>query len=87
MMSALSSWSAMTLSPLWAIRAVGVDLMVGDEPDGWCAGRSSSAAKKADTVFKIALALRNSATSRLSFFSSADFSRVVPGREPASTWP
>jgi hypothetical protein len=35
-------------------------------------GRSSSIAKKADAVFKIALALCNSSTLRLSFFSSAD---------------
>ena len=40
-------------------------LMVGDEPGDQCCGRSSSAAKKADAVFKIALALRNSAFSRL----------------------
>jgi hypothetical protein len=46
-------------------------------------GRSSSAAKKADAVFKIALALRNSATSRRSFLSSADSPLVAPGRTPA----
>ena len=57
-------------------------LMIGDEPGDQRCGRSSSAAKKAEAVFKIALALRNSLTSRLSFFSSADSSLVVPGREP-----
>lgn len=45
-----------------------------------------AAAKKADAVFKMALALRNSAFSRRSFFISADSSVVTPGRAPASTW-
>ena len=59
--------------------------MLGDElHDQWC-GRSSSAAKKADAAFKIPLARLSSAFSRLSLFSSADSSLVVPGRAPAST--
>jgi hypothetical protein len=49
------------------------------------AGRVS-AAKKADAVFKMALALRNSAFSRFNRLSSADSSVVVTGQEPASTW-
>jgi len=50
------------------------------------AGRARLDAKKADAVFKIALARRNSALSRFNRLSSADSSVVVPGREPASTW-
>ena len=66
-------------------QGLAVALMIGDEPsDQWC-GRSSSAAKKADAVFKIALARRSSAFSRFSRFSSADSSVVSPGRWPAST--
>jgi hypothetical protein len=61
-------------------------LMIGDEPGDQCCGRSSSAAKKADAVFKIALALRSSAFSRFNRLSSADSSVVVPTREPESTW-
>jgi hypothetical protein len=34
-------------------------LMIGDEPGDQCCGRPSSAAKKAEAVFKITLALRN----------------------------
>ncbi len=72
-------------TPPQTVGAVSMALMLGDEPaDQWC-GRSSSAAKKADAVFKMALALRNSAFSLRSFFSSADSSVVVPGRAPAST--
>jgi hypothetical protein len=72
-------------TPPQTIRAVSMALMLGDEPtDQWC-GRSSSAAKKAEAVFKIELALRNSAFSRRSFFNSADSSDVTPGRAPAST--
>jgi hypothetical protein len=48
--------------------------------------RRGSAAKKADAVFKIAFALRNSAFSRLKRFNSADSSVVIPGRAPPSTW-
>ena len=43
-------------------------------------GRSSSAAKKADAAFRISLARRSSAFSRLSRLTSADSSLVVPGR-------
>ena len=46
-------------------------------------GRSSSAAKKADAAFKIALARFSSAFSRLNRFSSADSSVVIPGRRAA----
>ncbi|NYF18563.1 hypothetical protein HDC37_003428 [Microbacterium sp. AK009] len=42
-----------------------------DELNNQLEGRSSSAAKKADALFKIALARRNSAFSRRSFFNSA----------------
>lgn len=69
-------------TPAQTIRAVAMALMIGDEPGDQCCGRSSSAAKKADAVFKIALALRNSAFSRRKRFNSADSSVVVPGREP-----
>src|SRR5690606_8685707 len=48
-------------------------------------GRSSSAAKKAEALLRIALARFNSAFSRLSRLSSADSSVLTPGRWPAST--
>src|SRR5207342_2062802 len=67
-------------TPPQTIRAVAVATIIGDEPGDQCCGRSSSAAKKADAVFKIALALRNSAFSRFSRLSSAGSSVVVPGR-------
>ena len=73
-------------TPPQTINTVAVALMICDEPGDQCCGRSSSAAKKADAVFKIALALRNSAFSRFSRLSSVDSSVVVPGRDPASTW-
>ena len=44
-------------TPPQTIRAVAVTLMIGDEPGDQCCGRSSSAAKKADAVFKIALVI------------------------------
>jgi hypothetical protein len=56
-------------TPPQTISTVTATLMISNEPGDQCCGRSSSAAKKADAVFKIALALRNSETSRLSFFS------------------
>src|ERR1700738_1964564 len=73
-------------TPPQTIRTVAVALMISDEPGDQCCGRSSSAAKKADAVFKIELALRNSAFSRFNRLSSADSSVVVPAREPESTW-
>jgi hypothetical protein len=73
-------------APAQTIRTVAVALMLCDEPGDQCAGRSISAAKKADAAFKIALALRNSAFSRRTRFNSADSSVVVPGRAPASIW-
>jgi hypothetical protein len=60
--------------------------MMSDEPGDQRVGRSISAAKKADAVFKIALALRNSAFSRRRRFNSADSSVVIPARAPASIW-
>ena len=59
-------------------------LMLTDEANDQCCGRSSSAAKKADAVFRIALARLSSAFSRLSLLSSADSSVDTPGREPPS---
>ena len=73
-------------TPPQTVWAILVAPMIGDEPGDQCWGRSSSAAKKADAVFKIALALRNSEFSRFNRFSSADSSVEVPGRAPASTW-
>src|SRR5271155_4154996 len=73
-------------TPPQIIRTVAVALMISDEPGDQCCGRSSSAAKKADAVFKIELALRNSAFSRFNRLSSEDSSVVVPTREPESTW-
>src|SRR5690606_36732410 len=55
-----------------------------DEGDHFVAGRASSAAKNADADFKISLALRNSAFSRLSLRMSASSVLVLPGRCPAS---
>ncbi|MCK5756271.1 MAG: hypothetical protein KAH46_26550, partial [Mycobacterium sp.] len=59
-------------------------LVVGDERDYRFAGRSSSAAKKAEAAFNISFARRNSAFSRLSFLISACASVVTPGRWPTS---
>jgi hypothetical protein len=55
-----------------------------DVGDHFVAGRSSSAAKNADADFRISLALRNSAFSRLSLRISACSELVTPGRSPAS---
>src|ERR1700752_5166695 len=79
-------WPDRLDTPPQTIGTVAVALMIGDEPGDQCCGRSSSAAKKADAVFKIELALRNSAFSRFNRLSSADSSVVVPAREPESTW-
>ena len=65
--------------------AVAAALVVADKRHDHRLGRSSSAAKKADAAFKIALARFNSAFSRRSRFTSADSSVLVPGRAPAST--
>src|SRR3954465_13281331 len=48
-----------------------VVLVLGDEPDHRFAGRSSSAAKKAEAAFKISFARRSSATSLRSALFSA----------------
>src|SRR5690625_6627528 len=56
-----------------------------DVSDHLVVGRSSSAAKKAEAVFKISLALRSSAFSRLSRRISAFSSLLTPGLLPAST--
>jgi hypothetical protein len=56
-----------------------------DERNEQYSGRSSSAAKKTDAAFRIALARFSSAFSRLSRFNSAESSLVTPGRWPAST--
>lgn len=60
------------------------DVLVDVAHDQRC-GRSSSAAKKADALLRIAFARLSSAFSRFSRFSSADSSDVTPGRWPAST--
>ena len=60
------------------------DVLVDIPHDQRC-GRSSSAAKKADALLRIALARLSSAFSRFNRFSSADSSLVVPTRCPAST--
>lgn len=64
---------------------VGTVLVLPDERDYRCCGRSSSAAKKAEAAFKISLARRNSAFSRRNRLSSSAASLVTPGRTPAST--
>ncbi len=51
-----------------------------DEVDDHCPGRSSSAAKKAEVAFRIALALFSSAFSRFNRLISADSSLEMPGR-------
>src|SRR5699024_7386803 len=56
-----------------------------DISDHLVVGRSSSAAKKADAVFRISLARRSSAFSRLSLRSSAWVSVDTPDFLPAST--
>src|SRR5690625_4489031 len=56
-----------------------------DVSDHLVVGRSSSAAKKADAVFKISLALRSSAFSFFKRRISACSSLLTPGRLPAST--
>src|SRR3954469_18195521 len=55
-----------------------------DVADGQREGRSSSAAKKADALFRMAFARRSSRTSRSSSASRDASSVVVPGRVPAS---
>jgi hypothetical protein len=59
---------------------VGVDVA-----DQRCEGRSSSAAKKADAVFKIAFARRSSRTSRSSSRGRVRSSLLSPGSGPEST--
>lgn len=54
--------------------------MLTDDVNDHCPGRSSSAAKKAEAAFKIALALLSSAFSRFNHLISADSSLVTPGR-------
>src|SRR5665648_40191 len=56
-----------------------------DERDDHLDGRSSSAAKKADALRKIALDRRSSLTSRSSSANRAASDAVVPARSPAST--
>ena len=60
---------------------LGLDVLA-DQRDG----RSSSAAKKADALFRIALALRSSRTSFSSSLIRCASSVVVPGLRPPSTW-
>ena len=60
---------------------LGLDVLA-DQRDG----RSSSAAKKADALFRIALALRSSRTSFSSSLIRCAWSAVVPGLRPPSTW-
>src|SRR3954449_12809720 len=55
-----------------------------DVADGQREGRSSSAAKKADALFRMAFARRSSRTSRSSSASRLASSVVVPGRVPSS---
>jgi len=62
------------------LTAIGID-----GGDDFVARRSSSAAKNVDADLRISLALRNSATSRLSLRISACSELVVPARSPAST--
>jgi hypothetical protein len=57
-----------------------LELVLVDEGDDQREGRSSSAAKKADALFKIALARRSSRTSRSNSASRVASSVVVPGR-------
>ncbi len=56
------------------------ELVAVDEGDDQREGRSSSAAKKADALFRIAFARRSSRTSRSSSASRVASSVVVPGR-------
>ena len=60
--------------------------MLVDEPHERGDGRSSSAAKKADAVFKIAFARRSSRFSRSSSASRADRSVLPRAAAPASIW-
>ena len=60
------------------------ELVLIDVVDDQREGRSSSAAKKADALFKIAFARRSSRTSRSSSASRVASSVVVPGRRPVS---
>jgi hypothetical protein len=46
-----------TLAPINLVAPDEAALMVCDEPGDQCCGRSSSAAKKADAVFRIALVI------------------------------
>src|SRR5699024_933110 len=66
---------------------IGPDLMsiAVAERDYLMCGRSSSAAKKAEADFRMALARRSSRTSRASSARRWAWSVVVPGRSPAST--
>lgn len=59
-------------------------LMGINETDHHRAGRSSSAAKKAEAAFRISLALRSSAISLRSLRFSAAISLVGPGVSPWS---
>src|SRR5665647_1845701 len=59
-------------------------LVLVDELDDHLDGRSSSAAKKADALRKIALDRRSSLTSRSSSANRAASDAVVPARSPAS---
>jgi hypothetical protein len=61
------------------------DVLVDVAHDQRC-GPSSSAAKKADALRKIALARLSSALSRFNRLSSPASSVLTPGRFPASTW-
>src|ERR687898_2161785 len=65
--------------------AVAAAVVGADELHDQWEGRSSSAAKKLEAAFRIALARRSSAFSRFSRLSSADSSVVTPGRPPLST--
>jgi hypothetical protein len=60
--------------------------MLVDEPHERGDGRSSSAAKKADAVFKIAFARANSRFSRSNSTSRRRSSLDTPGLAPASIW-
>jgi hypothetical protein len=59
--------------------------VVVDEHDNLVDGRSSSAAKKADALRKVAFERRSSRTSRSSSARRCASDVVVPGRSPAST--
>ena len=65
--------------PALGRRVVG---MLADEIHDHCPGRPSSAAKKTEAAFKIALARFSSAFSRFNRLISADSSLDMPGRSP-----